>query len=60
VDGPCSGQWWTDNARKALPPDAADAWLGGHFEVVSLGAVKASRSAGIGPETVIMGKRTSR
>jgi GNAT superfamily N-acetyltransferase len=99
------GQWWTDNARKALPPDVADAWLGDHFERVSLGATEAARSsgisrgllraltdglphdrlllmatsdvsdparrlytsegwqvigAGIGPETVIMGKQTPR
>ncbi|MDG4824226.1 GNAT family N-acetyltransferase [Asanoa sp. WMMD1127] len=42
------GQWWTDNARAALPPDVADAWLGGHFELVSIGVVAAARGRGIG------------
>jgi ribosomal protein S18 acetylase RimI-like enzyme len=42
------GQWWTDNARKVLDPQIADAWLGGHFEVVSVGVVGAARRSGIG------------
>jgi len=42
------GQWWTDNARRVLPPETADAWLGGHFEVVSVGVVAAARRAGVG------------
>jgi ribosomal protein S18 acetylase RimI-like enzyme len=42
------GQWWTDNARKVLEPEVADAWLGDHFEVVSLGVLEAARGAGIG------------
>jgi ribosomal protein S18 acetylase RimI-like enzyme len=42
------GQWWTDNARAALGPELADEWLGGHFEVVSIGVLAASRGAGTG------------
>jgi GNAT superfamily N-acetyltransferase len=42
------GQWWTDNARTVLQPEVADAWLGGHFEVVSLGVLEEARGAGIG------------
>ncbi|MCA2216605.1 GNAT family N-acetyltransferase [Jidongwangia harbinensis] len=42
------GQWWTDNARAVLAPDVADAWLGGHFELVSLGVLAGARGAGIG------------
>lgn len=42
------GQWWTDNARKALEPDVAEAWLGGHFELVSIGVLDAARRRGIG------------
>src|SRR4051812_2519184 len=33
------GQWWTDNAAEALGPEVAVAWLGGHFELVSIGVV---------------------
>jgi ribosomal protein S18 acetylase RimI-like enzyme len=43
-----SGQWWTDNARKVLDPQIAETWLGGHFEVVSIGVVAAARRSGIG------------
>jgi hypothetical protein len=32
-----SGQWWTDHARMVLAPDVAATWLGGHFELVSIG-----------------------
>ena len=42
------GQWWTDNALEALTPDIAQAWLGGHFELVSLGVRESARGAGIG------------
>jgi GNAT superfamily N-acetyltransferase len=42
------GQWWTDNARNALGPDAAAGWLDRHFELVSIGVVETSRGAGIG------------
>jgi ribosomal protein S18 acetylase RimI-like enzyme len=43
-----SGQWWTDSARNVLEPDVADSWLGGHFEVVSIGVADAARGAGLG------------
>ena len=42
------GQWWTDNALKVLDPDTAEAWLGGHFELVSIGVLDAARRGGIG------------
>lgn len=42
------GQWWTDNARRVLAAEVADAWLGGHFEVVSLGVVASARRGGLG------------
>lgn len=42
------GQWWTDNARKVLEPDVAEAWLGGHFELVTIGVLEAARQRGIG------------
>lgn len=42
------GQWWTDKAREVLDPPIAAAWLGGHFEVVSIGVVDTARCAGIG------------
>jgi ribosomal protein S18 acetylase RimI-like enzyme len=43
-----SGQWWTDNVRHVLASDVADAWLGGHFELVSIGVMATARGAGIG------------
>ena len=43
-----AGQWWTDQARRALAPDVARAWLGGHFEVVSLAVVAGARNRGTG------------
>ena len=42
------GQWWTDRAREVLEPDVASSWLGGHFELVSIGVVAAARSRGVG------------
>jgi ribosomal protein S18 acetylase RimI-like enzyme len=42
------GQWWTDRARVELEPQVAGAWLGGHFELVSIGVAGAARRAGIG------------
>lgn len=42
------GQWWTDNARQVLTPEVAEAWLGGHFELVSIGVVESARGAGVG------------
>lgn len=43
-----AGQWWTDTARDVLEPQVADAWLDGHFELVSIGVVETARGAGIG------------
>jgi ribosomal protein S18 acetylase RimI-like enzyme len=42
------GQWWTDNARAVLAPEVADAWLGGHFELVSIGVLTDARGTGTG------------
>ena len=42
------GQWWTDNAAEVLGPEVADAWLGGHFELVSIGVLEQVRGAGVG------------
>jgi ribosomal protein S18 acetylase RimI-like enzyme len=42
------GQWWTDRAFEVLPPDVARAWLGGHFELVSIGVLPDQRRGGIG------------
>ena len=42
------GQWWTDHARGVLAPEVARAWLGGHFEVVSLAVVADGRQRGTG------------
>jgi ribosomal protein S18 acetylase RimI-like enzyme len=41
------GQWWTDRAAEALGP-VGDTWLGGHFELVSIGVVGAARGRGVG------------
>jgi ribosomal protein S18 acetylase RimI-like enzyme len=43
-----TGQWWTDSARQVLDPEVAEAWLGGHYEVVSLGVLSTARRGGIG------------
>jgi GNAT superfamily N-acetyltransferase len=42
------GQWWTDNARRVLEPEIAESWLGGHFELVSIGVLDAARGRGVG------------
>lgn len=42
------GQWWTDNADSALRSEVADAWLGGHFELVSIGVLATARRTGVG------------
>jgi ribosomal protein S18 acetylase RimI-like enzyme len=42
------GHWWTDNARAVLAPQVADAWLGGHFELVSIGVLESARGRGLG------------
>ena len=42
------GQWWTDQAAKVLEPEVAEEWLGGHFELVSIGVLETVRKAGVG------------
>jgi ribosomal protein S18 acetylase RimI-like enzyme len=38
------GQWWTDRAAALVDEE----WLGGHFELVSIGVLDAVRGHGIG------------
>lgn len=42
------GQWWTDRAVEVLHPAVAADWLGGHFELVSIGVEEAARGTGVG------------
>ncbi|GAB3039124.1 hypothetical protein GCM10011376_40460 [Nocardioides flavus (ex Wang et al. 2016)] len=42
------GQWWTDRAAGVLHPAVADDWLGGHFELVSIGVDEPARRSGVG------------
>src|SRR3954454_25102294 len=42
------GQWWTDQASRVLAPGVAAEWLGGHFDLVSLGVLEAARGHGVG------------
>jgi ribosomal protein S18 acetylase RimI-like enzyme len=42
------GQWWTDRAAEVLEPAVAADWLGGHFEMVSLGVLRQARGRGVG------------
>jgi GNAT superfamily N-acetyltransferase len=42
------GQWWTDRISETLAPPDVSAWVGGHFEIVSLGVVPAVRRHGVG------------
>src|SRR5688572_5259251 len=46
------GQWWTDNAARVLHPAVAADWLGGHFELVSIGVAEQARGAGIGRQVI--------
>ncbi|WP_160006176.1 GNAT family N-acetyltransferase [Nocardioides sp. AX2bis] len=43
-----NGQWWTDNVRDVMEPDVAARWLGGHFELVSIGVTQGVRGQGVG------------
>jgi ribosomal protein S18 acetylase RimI-like enzyme len=47
------GQWWTDSAATVLHPDVASDWLGGHFELVSLGVHESARGAGVGMQLMV-------
>jgi ribosomal protein S18 acetylase RimI-like enzyme len=42
------GQWWTDRAAEVLGPEVAGVWLGGHFELVSIGVLERYRGRGTG------------
>lgn len=42
------GQWWSDRAAEVLGPEVAQVWLGGHFELVSIGVLAACRGRGVG------------
>jgi ribosomal protein S18 acetylase RimI-like enzyme len=42
------GLWWTDAVRTTLEPVVAEEWLGGHFELVSIGVVPSARRTGTG------------
>jgi ribosomal protein S18 acetylase RimI-like enzyme len=42
------GQWWTDQAAGVLDPAVAGEWLGGHFELVSIGVLERFRGDGVG------------
>lgn len=42
------GQWWTDHVAAVLPPEVAEEWLGGHFELVSIGVLPRVRGGGLG------------
>lgn len=42
------GQWWTDMAARVLDAHVADEWLGGHFELVSIGVLRDVRGHGVG------------
>jgi ribosomal protein S18 acetylase RimI-like enzyme len=46
------GQWWTDTAATTLHPAVAADWLGGHFEVVSIGVAEAGRRGGVGRQLI--------
>lgn len=46
------GQWWTDTAATVLHPEVAADWLGGHFELVSIGVAEHARGAGIGRRVI--------
>jgi ribosomal protein S18 acetylase RimI-like enzyme len=42
------GQWWTDEAARVLGVDVSAEWLGGHFELVSIGVLDEARGHGVG------------
>jgi GNAT superfamily N-acetyltransferase len=42
------GQWWTDRAFEVLDQGTAESWLGGHFELVSIGVLDGARGRGLG------------
>lgn len=42
------GQFWSDLVSEALPPAAAEHWVGDHFEFVELAVLPAYRRRGVG------------
>jgi ribosomal protein S18 acetylase RimI-like enzyme len=46
------GQWWTDHVAQVLAPELATEWLGGHFEVVSVGVLPSARGQGVGRQVL--------
>ena len=47
------GQWWTDHVAEVLDPQVAEEWLGGHFELVSLGVLPDARAQGLGGQLLV-------
>ena len=41
------GQWWSDQVAASVPPDLAQRWLGGHFELVELAVDPAQQGSGL-------------
>ena len=46
------GEWWTDQVAAAAPPDLAETWLGGHFEIVELAVRPGAQGRGFGAALV--------
>lgn len=46
------GQWWHDLVRRALPPEIADRWLDGAFELSELHLLPEYQGRGIGREVI--------
>lgn len=42
------GQWFSDRLTEVLDDEVSRAWVGGHFEVVTLGVLAQHRGAGAG------------
>jgi ribosomal protein S18 acetylase RimI-like enzyme len=42
------GQWWTDRVTAVWPDELVATWLGGHFELVSVGVREEARGRGAG------------
>lgn len=46
------GQWWSDHVAAHTSVEIADAWVGGHLEVVELAVLPETRGRGIGAALV--------
>nr|WP_281379951.1 GNAT family N-acetyltransferase [Nocardioides ginsengisegetis] len=42
------GQWFSDRLTEVLDDEVSRIWVGGHFEVVTLGVLEQHRGAGVG------------